>query len=214
MLVADGSRFVMIGDSVTDCGRARPIGRKQHNNLGEGYVKHLDAMLTSRYPERNIEILNLGIGGNKVTDLAARWQTDVLDLHPHWLSVMIGINEVWRYFDSPCSEDQVDIETYEQTYRSILDQVRPQLQGLLLATPYFVEKNKQDPMRQKMESYAARVKQLAADYDAIFVDTQAAFDQFLEHKSSYYVARDRIHPNPTGHQIIADAFLRGIEFVW
>ena len=214
MLVADGSTFVMIGDSVTDCGRARPIGRKQHNNLGDGYVRHFDAMLTSRYPERNIEVLNVGCSGNKVTDLAHRWQSDVLDLSPDWLSVMIGINDVWRFYDSPCSKDQVDAKTYEATYRRILDQTRSQLKGLLLASPFFIEANKQDPMRQQMGQYARIVEQLAKDYDAIFVDAQAAFDQFLAHKSSHYIAWDRIHPNPTGHQILADAFLRGIEYVW
>ncbi len=212
MLIADGSKMLMIGDSVTDVGRARPVGRKQHDGLGNGYVKFFDAMLTSRYPERNFEILNMGISGNKVTDLETRWQTDVLDLNPNWLSIMIGINDVWRHYDSPCNDDLVDAHLYEKTYRTILDQVRSQLDGLILATPYFIEANRQDPMRIQMESYGSIVKQLAADFDAIFVDTQAAFDVFLEHKSSHYLAWDRIHPNGTGHTILSNAFLRAVQY--
>ncbi|NRA37440.1 MAG: SGNH/GDSL hydrolase family protein [Planctomycetes bacterium] len=214
MLVADGSRFVMIGDSVTDAGRVRPVGRKQHEGLGSGYVRSFDAMLASRYPQRNIEVLNIGCSGHNVVDLSERWQTDVLDLKPQWLSIMIGVNDVWRHYDSPCRTDLIDIHTYENTYIKIIEQVRDSLDGLILAGPHFIEPNKQDPMRQQMDAYGAVVQKLAQKYDAIYVDPQAGFDEFLQHKSSHYLAWDRIHPNPTGHQIIADAFLRGIEFQW
>ena len=82
--------MLFIGDLITDCGRTRPLGQRSGNGLGQGYVSLIDSILGAAIPERPLRVLNTGIGGNRVTDLAARWQTDVLDLEPHWLSVMIS----------------------------------------------------------------------------------------------------------------------------
>jgi lysophospholipase L1-like esterase len=99
--LASGSKLVMIGDSITDCGRSRPVGEGLFDAIGKGYVAYVDALLGAAYPERQIRVVNMGCSGNTVRDLAARWQTDVLDLQPDWLSIMIGINDVWRQFDIP-----------------------------------------------------------------------------------------------------------------
>ena len=83
--------------------------------LGDGYVSLLDAFLATHYPERDIGVLNTGIGGNTVIDLEARWEADILDLNPDWLSVMIGINDVWRQFADPPRNDHVAIDTSRDT---------------------------------------------------------------------------------------------------
>jgi len=145
-----------------------------------------------------------------VTDLAARWQSDVLDLEPNWLSVMVGINAVLRQFDTePCTE-AVAPEDYELVYRSVLAKTRPQLDGLVLMTPYFLEANCDDPMRVKMDAYGAITKKLAGEFDAIFVDTQLAFDNYLGHQPSESLCADRVHPNGVGHMILARAFLSAV----
>jgi hypothetical protein len=97
-----GEKLVMIGDSITDVGRAKPIGEGRADDaLGRGYVMMVDALLGAVYPERMIRVINMGVSGNTTRDLKARWQSDVLDLKPDWLSIMIGANDVWRQYDSP-----------------------------------------------------------------------------------------------------------------
>lgn len=204
--------LAFIGDSITDCGRARPVGKKA--GLGEGYVAFVDALLHTCYPERGIRVLNTGISGNRITDLEARWQSDVMDLQPDWLSIMIGINDVWRQFDSAQEPDQVLIDQYERVYRALLTRTRPGLKGLVLMTPFFIEPNPSDPMRAAMDSYGKVVKILAAEFDAVLVDVQAAFDEYLTHRPSQSLCGDRVHPNKTGHMIIARAFLNAVEFAW
>jgi lysophospholipase L1-like esterase len=212
MKIENGQSILFTGDSITDCGRVRPVGFG--NGLGEGYVAFANSLLASFYPERSIRILNTGISGNRVIDLEARWQTDVLDLTPDWLSVMIGINDVWRQFDSPQDPNQVSIERYETTYRKLLEQTRRSLKGLVMMTPYFIEPNPSDPMRNLMDAYSMVVKKLAQEFDAVFVDVQAAFDQYLAHRPNQSLCGDRVHPNKTGHMIIAKAFLTAIGFDW
>ena len=67
-------------------------------------------------PINGDRVVDMGISGNTTRDLQARWQTDVLDLKPDWLSIMIGANDVWRQFDSPRqTEKHILIDEYKRT---------------------------------------------------------------------------------------------------
>jgi lysophospholipase L1-like esterase len=215
MKLQHNDKLVMIGDSITDCGRNRPVGEGAFDALGNGYVSLIDALLQSVYPERLIRVVNMGISGNTVRDLKNRWQTDVLDLRPDWLSVMIGINDVWRQFDHPrMPEIHVRIDEYEETLRSLIAKTRPQVKGLVLMTPFYIEPNKNDAMRAMMDQYGQAVERIAREQDCLFVNTQAAFDRVLQSVYSGSLAWDRVHPNRAGHMVIARAFLQAIGFEW
>ena len=209
-----GIRLLMIGDSITDCGRVRPVGEAPAG-LGGGYVNIVNALLCAVCPERAVRVINTGIGGNTVRDLVGRWQEDCLDLHPDWLSIMIGINDVWRRFDHPLKpERHVPVDEYERTLDDLVGRTLPSLKGLVLMTPYYIEPNTADPMRAMMDSYGAVVRKLAEKHGAVLVDTQAAFDDVLRHTYPGAIAGDRVHPNTVGHVILARAFLNAIGFPW
>ena len=213
MLIHPNSKLLFIGDSITDCGRERPIG--EGSGLGNGYVSMVDALLASTYPQNLVRIVNMGTSGNTVRDLAVRWQSDVLVLKPDWLAIMIGINDVWRQFDSPLqSERQVSLDEYSTTLEQLIQATKPQLNGLILMTPYFIEPNKSDPMRVMMDLYGNAVRQLSDKYQVIFVNTQSAFDSALQHTHPMSLALDRVHPNQKGHMILARAFLNAVEYEW
>lgn len=216
MHLQPNSRLLLIGDSITDCGRKRPIGEGAFDEaLGNGYVSLVDAALTATYPDHAIHIINMGIAGNTVRDLKARWQTDVLDLHPDWLAIMIGINDVWRHFSRPWQTgDHISAAEYAQTLDDLIQQVQARLNGLVLMTPYFLELNRHEPMRALMDQYGTVVRELAAQHHALLVDTQAAFDQVLQRLHPMHLALDRIHLNMTGHMILTRAFLHSIGYVW
>ncbi len=215
MLIKPKNRLVMIGDSVTDCERARPVGEGLFGAIGKGYVAQVDGLLGAAYPGHQIRVTNVGSSGNTVRDLLARWQSDVIDLKPQWVSVMIGINDVWRQFDLP---RQPEIHVLPAEYEAGLDQLaartRPLVEGLVLMTPFFIESLREDAMRRRMDEYGAIVKRIAARHGAILVDTQAAFDRVLAHQHSAAIAWDRVHPNHVGHSVLARAFLDGIGFDW
>ena len=212
MLLEKGSKFVFIGDSITDYERARPVGEGRGTDIGKSYVGIVDGMIAASDPSSRIRVINMGTSGNTVLDLKARWDTDVMDLHPDWLSIYIGINDVWRQFDTPLiTEKHVSPKLFEETYRSLIERTLPTLKGLILVTPHFLELNREDPMRKRMDEYGAIVKKLAKEYGAILVDTQAAFDEFLTYYHPGFINWDRIHPNTMGHCIIAKAFLKALE---
>jgi len=212
MQLQSNDTLLFIGDSITDTGRERPVGMGP--GLGDGYVRLVNSLLAANNPETPVRVLNTGIGGNRVIHLDERWQTDVIDLKPDWLSIMIGINDVWRHFDGGVTQDQVDIELYEKLLRKLIEQTQPSLKGLVLMTPFYLEANPSDPMRAMMDDYSAVVKRLAEEYGAIFVDIQAAFNVYLEKAPTQSLCGDRVHPNQTGHLIIAKAFYKAIGGQW
>jgi lysophospholipase L1-like esterase len=69
-------------------------------------------------------------------------------------------------------------------------------------------------MRKDMDAYGKVVERLAVEFDAVFVDVQAPFDGYLGHRPTQSLCGDRVHPNMTGHMIIARAFLTAIGFDW
>ena len=215
MKLENNAKLVMIGDSITDAGRAQPVGEGLFEALGRGYVSLVDALLASAYPEHGVRVVNMGNSGNTVRDLEARWQGDVLDLKPDWVSVMIGTNDVWRQFDSPRqTETHVGPDEYAKTLDELVTRTLPGVKQMVLMTPFYLEPNRADAMRARMDEYGGIVKGLAAKHGTLFVDTQAAFDDVLE---SYYpatLAWDRVHPNQVGHMVIARAFLNALKFDW
>lgn len=211
MKIAPKSKLLFIGDSITDCERARPVGEGLFGAVGKSYVSLVEGFLGAIHPGHAIRIVNMGTSGHQVPDLKARWQTDVLDLKPDWVSIMIGVNDVWRQFDLPRqTELHVSPEVYEKTLDELAATTRPKVKGLILMSPFYIEPNRADAMRARMDQYGAIMKKIAAKNDALFIDTQAAFDEVLQHMHANAIAWDRVHPNIIGHSILARAFLKAI----
>ncbi len=213
MLLEKNTKLLFIGDSITDVDRARPVGEDFFEGLGRGYVSQINALLTSVYPDYNIRVVNMGTSGNTTRELCARWQTDVIDQAPDWLSIMIGTNDVWRQFDYRLSPEKcVPLDEYRSNLEKLIEQTS--VKKLVLMTPFYMEPLKEDAMRKTMDAYGQVVKELAQKYGAILVDTQTAFDKLFEHMYSSAIAWDRVHPNTVGSMVLAKAFLDAIGFEW
>jgi lysophospholipase L1-like esterase len=214
MKIAKDSSLLMIGDSITDVGRSQPVAEIYPwapNSMGSGYANVVAGMLGAYAPEARVRVINMGTSGNTVRNLAARWDRDVVAMKPDWLSIMIGINDVWRQFDVPFQkESHVPLDEYGATLDELVRRTLPLVKGIVLMTPYFIEPNREDAMRAAMELYADKVRSIAAARGTLFVDTQAAFDRLLAHCHPAYLAWDRIHPNVIGHTAIARAFLDAV----
>ena len=206
MFFKDGQHILLIGDSITDCGR-----RDDHAPYGDGYVSLLRAFAMARHPEVHLTWTNRGISGNTVRHLAARWDADALAPRPDWLSVMIGINDVWRAFDGH-PQDAVPLDEFIETLRTLLRRAMEETGcRLILADPYVIEPDRTEAQRAATDRFGTAVAGLAEEFDAIHIQTQHVFDVALESTRSQDWSHDRIHPNLSGHALIADAFLKALE---
>ena len=215
MKIAPRSKFLLVGDSVTDMGRARPVAEGLFNPHGTGSPNVVQGLLTSVYPDYFVNVVNMGVSGNTVRDLKARWKEDVLDLKPDWVSVMIGVNDVWRQFDVPQLPDRaVQPEEYRATLGELVDRTLPLVKGFVLMTPVYWEPNPADAMSARVREYGAICREVAAEKDVLFCDAQAYADRVLAHCHSSYIAWDRVHPNIPGANVLAHALLDTLEFDW
>ena len=213
MVFNKGDKIVFIGDSISDYKRKKPIGEGLFDAYGYSYVANVASLLGCMYPEEHLRVINMGIDGNQVRDLEARWQTDVIDLKPDWVSILIGINDVWRQFDSPeIIETHVLPEEYRKRYEALIIRTLPHVKRMIVMSPYYIETNCMDSMRARMDEYGMIVQKLAEKYDLIFVDLQAGWDLLLKHMHSSNIAWDRVHPNQLGSMYIAKQFLKAVGF--
>ncbi|MGB9642800.1 MAG: SGNH/GDSL hydrolase family protein [Candidatus Ratteibacteria bacterium] len=206
-----GQKVLCIGDSITDCGR-----RTEFAPLGNGYVKYFNDLLIARYPERNITVINKGIGGNTIIDLENRWTDDVIYHKPDWLTILIGINDLHHVLRKGPDWQECVVEKFEQRYSEILSRTRKQLNcGIVLLEPFYISIDNADAWRttvlKELKNYVNVVRKLAEKFDTGIVKLQEIFQKHLKYRDSETFCPEPVHPNATGHLIIAsnlfDAFL-------
>lgn len=194
------------GDSITDAGR----NYEDQENLGTGYAMMAAAWFSACHPEKNVTFLNRGISGNRVKDLRTRWQDDCLNLRPTWVSILIGINDCWRRYDS---NDPTSAENFESDYRTILENVRQELNANLILCEPFVLPHPADRenWREDLDPKIAVVRKLAREFKAIFVPLDGAFAQASTLRPPSFWAGDGVHPSAAGHALIAQNWLKAVK---
>ncbi|WP_077618137.1 SGNH/GDSL hydrolase family protein [Bacillus sinesaloumensis] len=198
-------RIIFIGDSITYSGKS------ETDLIGTGYVRLLHDYLKVTYPERDLDILNKGIGGNRVTDLALRWDHDVIDLAPDLVSVSIGINDVWRQLDAP-DIVQVYPEQFEDVYNSILSSIKDKTNAsIVLMEPTVITEDIHAEGNLKLKPYVDIVHKLAEKYQALIVPTHQAFLAFLENGKDFALTTDGVHMNSAGNMLMAKTWIEATK---
>lgn len=192
-------KIIFIGDSITASNKNTDPER-----LGNGYVRMIKEVL----PE-NVKVINKGVNGHRVTDLAFRWERDVIDLEPDLLTVSIGINDVWRQLDSP-DLNQVDVSKFEEVYRELLSQL-PATTKLVLMEPTIIKENPQSQGNQMLIPYVEVVRKLAVEFDAVLVPTYDVFIDHLTKKPDVSLTTDGVHMRKKGNELMAKAWLKAAE---
>lgn len=205
-LIEDKAIVLFQGDSITDAGWVRD----DPNSLGGGYAMMAASWFEAMYPAKGVKFLNRGVSGNRASDLEARWQKDCLDLKPNWVSIMIGINDTWRRYDS---NDPTSTEAFEKSYRNILVQARNKLDARLVLIEPFVlpvpEDRKQ--WRIDLDPRIHVVRSLAIEFKAILLPLDGIFAAASAQRPPAFWAADGVHPSPAGHALIAQSWLKAVK---
>lgn len=204
LLFQSGEKVLFIGDSITDCGR-----RNENTPLGQGYVLKITELITAKYPERQIDYVNMGIGGDIVEGLENLWDTDVIAEKPDWVSVKIGINNASRQLNQEVSNEDY-LPEWEACYRRILTRVTTELNvPLFLFEIFYIEEDVENPRPLAVDAYNACIHKLVDEFDARLIPTNAAFDKAVASRpGALWTTRDGVHPNAEGHTLMALEFLK------
>jgi lysophospholipase L1-like esterase len=211
-LFKPGSRILFQGDSITDGGRGRN-GDLNHA-LGHSYAYLIAARSGASFPERNLVFFNRGISGNKIPQLAERWQKDALDLKPTVVSILIGVNDIWH----PLNEGKpVSPEEFEAGYDKLLADTVAALPNvkLVLGEPFILPgratRERWEIWQEHLKEFQAIVEKLGAKYHATVVHYQKAFDAATKRADAEYWIWDGVHPTAAGHQLMADEWVRAVN---
>lgn len=194
--------ILFIGDSITDCRRDKQIA----DTLGMGYVGMIAGHMGLRYPELNLRFLNRGINGNRTCDLIARWDEDCIDLQPDWVSILVGVNNTWRRYDS---NDSTPDDRFEAECRILLGRVKNETTaGIILCSPFLLHTDESVVrMREDLDPKIEILKTLAGEFDAVWIDFDAAFVAAQQRHIPSYWAEDGVHPSIAGHALMAETWL-------
>ncbi len=211
--IQHGDTILFQGDSITDAGRDRK--RESNANdaraLGNGYVLFAASQLLADRADAGLKIYNRGISGNKVFQLAERWDKDCIALKPHIVSILIGVNDIWHTLNG-----QYDgtVETYEKDYRALLGRTQRELPGvrLVVCEPFVLRcgavNNKWFPA---FDGYRAAARRVATDFHSLFVPFQAMFDKAVQVAPPAHWAADGVHPTLAGASLMARTWLAGVS---
>ena len=201
------------GDSITDAGRDRSQLDKPNlqTAMGNGYAWIAATGLLLDRPKQNLQIYNRGISGNKVFELAQRWDADCLNLKPDLLSILIGVNDIWHTL---AGAYQGTVEIYERDYRALLERTRKALPKtrLVVCEPFVLRCGAvNEKWFPQFDAYRASARSVAAAFDATFVPFQSMFNDLVSYAPPQFWAQDGVHPSPFGAAAMAHCWLTQVS---
>jgi len=210
-IIEPGQTILFQGDSITDARRKKndPAANSQPA-LGNGYAWLAAAQLLVDHPGDNLNIFNRGISGNKVYQLAERWQTDCLELKPDVLSILIGVNDFWHKLKHSYNGT---LERYETDYRALIQRTKQALPGvkLVICEPFTLEVGAVDSSWfPDFDGYRVAAKRVADEAGAVFVPYQTMFDQAVKIAPPQRWAADGVHPTSDGAALMAHWWLKAV----
>jgi acyl-CoA thioesterase-1 len=206
MVIQPNDTILFTGDSITDCGRVR----EDAGHLGFGYAAFTAAQLQLLSASPELKIFNRGISGNRVCDLLGRVQADLIDLKPTVVSILIGINDTWRRYDS---NDATSAAAFEKDYRTLLEKIRVELDAqIILLEPFLLHvPDDRHGWREDLNPKIDVVRKLAVEFETELIPLDGIFAEAATTAPAAYWAGDGVHPSPAGHALIADAWLDRAE---
>ena len=201
------------GDSITDSGRNREDNSfSSAGALGSGYPMLAGAKLLEKYASFELKIFNKGVSGNKVYQLAERWDADCLDIKPDILSILIGVNDLWHKMNGQYN-GTVDI--YRNDYSALLERTMKALPNvkLIICEPFAVSgiKAVDNKWYPEFFGYQEVARAIAAQFDATFIPYQKIFDEAQKIAPGVYWTEDGVHPTLAGAQLMAKSWLAAIK---
>lgn len=214
-LPGKNATIVCLGDSITE--------------WPDGYVTILQNLISAGYPERNVHVINSGIGGHKAPDMLARLNRDVIAHRPQIVTINVGINDVWHGFrggnparDFPAGDgpNGVPIEVYEPTLAEIVDTLREATDAvIILLPPTIIGEDVDNPANvanARLQEYVAAMHRVAASRSTRIASTHEDFvDAIRAGKSvnpDFQLTTDGVHLNAVGNHVMALSVLSALGF--
>ena len=200
MLLKENMKVLFQGDSVTDCDRSRG----DDSYLGYGYP----AFVAENLKDMKLTFINRAVSGERVSDVFNRREKDIFEVKPDLFSILIGVNDTWRRYDE---NNPRSAEEFEAIYRGLLEEIKQRLPGvpIIIMAPFILEvPDKKAWIEEDLRFKQDAVRRLAKDYADAYIPLDEIFKaEFDRHEDIYHLSPDGVHPNETGHRLIAEKWI-------
>lgn len=203
-------KFVFQGDSITDANR----NRDDERNYGYGYPNYVAGELLKKYPHK-FEFVNEGVSGDRIVDVYARMKCDILNHKPDYMSILIGVNDVWHEYGC---QNGVSDDKFEKVYSMLIEEILAEFPNIkiYILEPFTLKGTGNEAYWEEFKigvaNKAARAKNVAEKFGLKFVPLQEKFDKAAaDGKNDYWLA-DGVHPTAAGHALIKDALIEALDF--
>lgn len=203
------------GDSITDAGRNYQDG----TSLGLGYPYFVSAQMGCEHPDE-YTFWNRGISGNRIVDVYARIKADILNLKPDYMSILIGVNDVWHEIEV---QNGVSDEKFEKFYCMLIEEILEELPDIkiMIMEPFVLEASATSSTPDQPERWstfnagvrakAAIARRVAEKYNLAFMELQDKLDKLCETAPASYWLGDGVHPTHIGHHFLKNEWLKKFE---
>lgn len=193
-----GDQIVAMGDSITQAG---------------GYLRYVDMVLATEYPDLKIpKIINVGVSGQHAENMEPRFKKDVVDRKPQWVTISVGINDVWHRLGQP--HDPKVLEQYIENVTKMVDMAQAANIKVILLSPTIIQEDATQEGNKRLLQYIAAEKKIAEEKKCEFVDLHEQFVKALTQKPAGFkgnwLTADGVHMKPMGDAIMALGILRAV----
>jgi isoamyl acetate esterase len=199
----NNDRIVFFGDSITQLG-VKP----------KGYITLIKDSLVQKLP--SIEIIGAGIGGNKVPDLQARIDSDVIARNPTIVVIYIGINDVWHSITP--GRSGTPKKKYEAGLEEIIGKIQKTGARVILCTPSVIgeKKNGKNQLDAQLDEYSGISRRVAQKTKIELCDLRNAFVSYLKLHNPRNVEKgiltvDKAHLSDRGNRLVATELLKTLK---
>ena len=202
-------RILFQGDSITDAGRARD----NNANVGTGYALLVKANLGFENHEK-YEFYNRGISGNRVIDVYARIKSDIINLEPDVMSILIGVNDVWHDLSI---KNGIDADKYYKLYDMLIEEVKAALPGIkiMILEPFVLKGTATEEnwefFNSEVQKRAKMSEKIAQKYNLPYIKLQEGFNELSKNTENSYWLADGVHPTAMGHEYIKQEWIKAFK---
>ena len=210
----DGATVLFQGDSVTDCGRNRDHNCMTMAKYGSGYPRLFKEFYDMLFPNNSVNFVNRGVSGDRVINLIERYDEDFKAVSPDCISIMIGINDTWRGYDS---NDFCEPEKFERLYNELLTKIKtdfPEAKLMIIEQFAFTAHPDRQGWNDDLDPKRAITRKLAEKYADYFIPM---YDIMTDTDKNGFEMRelseDGVHPAPTGHALIMTEMMKKLGII-
>ena len=199
-------KILFLGDSITAAGR----DNRNYHNLGTGYPKYAAEHIRAAFPNTDFEFINLGISGNRTSQLFDRLYSDAIAFAPDVISILIGINDIWHRHDAnkiATTDAQIALN-----YRCILERLKRETNAkIVMLSPYVLDAEDKDYLREDLVTVLPIVRELAEEFADVFIPLDLHFGEALKTQPEpLWFSGDGVHPNENGKAFIGKLYAEAV----